>query len=553
VGGGLAVRSSGGLGARDTALERLAAAASEPLDVLVVGGGITGAGAALDAAARGLRVGLVERSDFASGTSSKSSKLVHGGLRYLQQGDVRLVREAVAERDLLRRLAPHLVEAVPFVVPLTGRRLRARMGAGLWAYDALAAFRALHPHRHVRAEEARALLPPMRRDPGSGYLYYDCKTDDVRLVLEVLVAAVRLGAVVCNHCEVSAIQPGPDVCSVAVRDTVTDGSFEIRARSVVVAAGVWADRMEALMKPHSRPRLTPSKGVHLVFDRNDLPISDAAVLIPDAERRRLLFVVPWLGRVLVGTTDTSYDGDLDEPSVEPFDYAYCLDALNASFDVDLTEGHALGAFAGLRPLVAGAAGATADLSRRHLVRDLAPGVVGITGGKLTTFRRMAADAVGAATRALGRVPRCRTRYVRLGCSNVDGLTVALAGRAHRLGIDDTAVPALVRRYGDRALAVLDIVEQTGVSESIAGDATYVAAESIYSARAEMAVDIEDFMARRARLALTDRDGGIDSYVVELFAAERGWTERERRIQEARYLASLARERSAPSAADKAGA
>jgi glycerol-3-phosphate dehydrogenase len=547
------VTSSGGLGARDTALERLAASATEPLDVLVVGGGITGAGAALDAAARGLRVGLVERSDFASGTSSKSSKLVHGGLRYLQQGDVRLVREAVSERDLLRRLAPHLVEAVPFVVPVTGRRLRASMGAGLWAYDALAAFRALRAHRHLRSEEARALLPPMRRDPGSAYLYYDCKTDDVRLVMEVLVGAARLGAVVCNHCEVTAIQPGHNASSIAARDAVTDSSLEIRARTVVVAVGVWADRMEALMKPRSRPRLTPSKGVHLVFDRNDLPTSDAAVLIPDADRRRLLFVVPWLGRVLVGTTDTPYDGDLDEPSVEPDDYAYCLDALNASFDVDLTERHVLGAFAGLRPLVTGAAGATADLSRRHLVRDLAPGVVGITGGKLTTFRRMAADAVGAAARSLGAVPRSRTRHLRLGCSSVDGLTIALAGRARRLGVDETAVPALVRRYGDRALAVLDVVEQTGFSESIAGDTTYVGAESIYSVRAEMAVHIEDFLARRARLALTEGDGGIDSLVVELFAAERGWTERERRIQEARYLASLAHERSAPSAADKAGA
>jgi glycerol-3-phosphate dehydrogenase len=553
VGSELAVRPSGGIGARDTALERLAASASEPLDVLVVGGGITGAGAALDAAARGLRVGLVERSDFASGTSSKSSKLVHGGLRYLQQGDVRLVREAVAERDLLRRLAPHLVEAIPFVMPVTGRRLRARMGAGLWAYDALAAFRALHPHRHVRAEEARALLPPTRRDPGSAYLYYDCKTDDVRLVMEVLVAAVRLGAVVCNYSEVTAVQPGAGMCSIPVRDAVTNSSLEIRARCVVIAAGVWADRMEALIKPRSRPRLTPSKGVHLVFDHNDLPTSDAAVLISDAERRRLLFVVPWLGRVLVGTTDTPYDGDLDEPSVEPDDYAYCLDALNANFDVDLTEGHVLGAFAGLRPLVTRAVGATADLSRRHLVGDLAPGVVGITGGKLTTFRRMAADAVEAATRNLGAVPRCRTRHMRLGCRSVDGLTVALAGRAQRLGIDEKAVPALVRRYGDRALAVLDVVEETGIRESIAGDPRYVAAESIYSARAEMALQIDDFMARRARLALTDRDGGIDSSVVELFAAERGWTERERRTQEARYLNSLAHERSGPSVAHKAGA
>lgn len=547
------MRSAGGLGARDRALELLAASASDPLDVLVVGGGVTGAGIGLDAAARGLRVGLVERSDFASGTSSKSSKLVHGGLRYLERGDLRLVREAVAERDLLRRLAPHLVEAVPFIVPAGGRRMRARMGAGLWAYDALSAFKALHMHRRLGAREMRDLLPPMQRDPRGAYLYHDCKTDDVRLVMELLIGAVRVGALVCNHCEVTAVQPGTGMCAVAVRDACSKQSFEIRARSVVVAAGVWADRLESLIRPHSRPRLRPSKGVHLVFNPEQLPVSAAAVLIPDAERRRMLFVVPWLGRVLVGTTDTPYDGDLDDPSVRPHDYAYCLDALNASFDVGLTPKHVLGAFAGLRPLVRSAAGATADLSRRHLVYDLAPGVVGITGGKLTTWRRMAIDAVESAARDLGAVPRSRTRHLRLGCNSLEGLTATVAGRAQRLGVVPAAVPALVRRYGDRALGVLDVVEQTGLSEPIAADPSYVAAESVYCARYEMAADLEDFLARRARLALTDRDGGLDPLVVEPLAAERGWSARERRDQQARYLDSLARERSAPAVVDKAGA
>ncbi len=460
------------------------------------------------------------------------------------------MREAVAERDLLRRLAPHLVEPVPFVVPVTGRRARARLGAGLWAYDALSAFKALHIHRRVRADETIRLFPALRGAPRGGYLYYDCKTDDVRLVMEVLVGAVRHGAVVCNHAEVTYIEPGFGVTTVGVRDRVRGDDLEIRARKVIVAAGVWADRIESLMKPHARPRLRPSKGVHLVFDQSDLPVSDAAALIPDVDRRRMLFVIPWQGCVLVGTTDTPHSGDLDSASVDASDYAYCLDAVNASFDLDLTTAQVVGAFAGLRPLVAGQGGTTADLSRRHLVYELAPGVVGITGGKLTTWRRMAADALDTAIRGMGPGPRSRTRRLRLGCGRLDVLTATATGRAERLRLDPGLAPALVRRYGDRALAVLDLVEETGLATPIADEPTHVAAEALYAIRAEMAIDLEDFMARRIRLALTDRDGGADRAVSSLFGTERGWSAKETRAQESRYLKSLERERPV---ADRAGA
>ena len=534
-----------GLGTRKAALDRLG---DGILDILVVGGGITGAGIALDGSARGLRVGVAERGDFACGTSSKSSKLVHGGLRYLEQRQFGLVREAATERELLRKLAPHLVEAIPFALPVTGRQMRVKFGAGLWAYDALSSFRSLQLHKYLSANETEEMLPALPRGKVTGgFLYGDCKTDDARLVMEILIAAVRRGATVVNHAGVTSLEGTNNGCSAVVVDAATGEEFEVRARRVIVAAGVWGDEVERLAEPGSTPRLRPSKGIHLVFSPKDLPISRAAGLIPDAEGRRMLFVIPWQDAVLVGTTDTPYTGDMDRPDVGADDRAYCLDALNASFDLGLTDGHIAGAYAGLRPLIAGKAGATADLSRTHKVYDIAPGIVGITGGKLTTWRRMAADAVDRIAPELACQAKSSTRSIRLGSSNVDALRLAVTRRAAVMGVDDDGVTALIRTFGDRALDVLDLAEARDIAGRLDPGHPTLAAAAVYSARHEMVFHLEDFLARRARLALTDHDAGVGagSRAVDLLAGELGWDEDRRSREIDEYRRAIEHERGLP--------
>ncbi|HYP24077.1 MAG TPA: glycerol-3-phosphate dehydrogenase/oxidase [Actinomycetota bacterium] len=530
------------LGRRSTALERLSGGT---FDLLVVGGGITGAGIALDAAARGMSVALVERGDFASGTSSKSSKLVHGGLRYLEQREFGLMREASVERDLLRRLAPHLVEPIPFVLPVSSRWNRALFGAGLWTYDALASFKNLKVHRHLDGDETEHLVPAMPKGKArGGYLFYDCRTDDVRLVLAVLGEARRYGAAVANYAAVESLDGGEDTCRAAVRDRVSGDLFEVSARRAVVAAGVWGDRLEQMSRTGAEARLRPSKGIHLVFRRDDLPVGEAAAFIPDAERKRMLFVIPWHDAVLVGTTDTAYEGDLDAPAVEPEDRAYCLDAVNSTFGLDLGDGDIAGAYAGLRPLIAARAGATADLSRRHAVYSIAPGVTGITGGKLTTWRRMAKDAVDGVAAELGVRSKCRTQWIRLGSSDVSRLRAAVGRRAARLGIAQARVDNLVRLYGDSALAVLDVAERDGLAGPLNGESPSLAAEAVYCAESEMVVHLDDFLARRTRHALTDPPAGTGAASVapELVAAALGWGEGQKASEVDRHRALVERER-----------
>lgn len=537
--------SAGGLGPRSRALERLAASSREPLDLLVVGGGITGAGIALDAVTRSLRVGLVERFDFASGTSSKSSKLVHGGLRYLEQKEFGLVREASTERELLGRLAPHLVEPIPFVIPVSQRWLRAKFGVGLWAYDALASFKSTQIHRYIDADRVEELIPPLPKGKArGGYIYYDSKTDDVRLVMEVLVQAVRLGATVCNYAAVRDLEGSEEGCAARLEDTISGDAFEVRARRIVVAGGVWTDHLEAMARHGSRPRLRPSKGIHLLFRRDQVPMGGAAGFIPDADRKRMLFVVPWIDGVLVGTTDTAYAGDIDHPAVDDDDRAYCIDALNSAFDLDLTVSDVVGAWAGLRPLIAGKAGATADLSRSHALYEIVPGILGITGGKLTTFRRMAYDAVDRVAAELGNKAPSRTRWTRLGCGNLDALKAAVARRSRRLDIAPGVADNLVRCYGDRALSLLDLAADEGLLDELVPGHLPLAAEAVYCARFEMATELSDLLARRTRLALTDRVAGVGagSRAAALMGAEHGWfaSERARQVEAHRIEVQLER-------------
>ena len=536
-----------GLGPRAAALARLCER-ERTFDLLVVGGGITGAGIALDAASRGLSVALVERGDFASGTSSKSSKLVHGGLRYLEQREFGLMREASVERDLLRRLAPHLVEPMPFVLPVSSRWNRALFGTGLWAYDALASFKNLKVHRHVSVEDTERLVPPIPRGKArGGYLFYDCKTDDVRMVFAILAQARRYGAVVANYVAVEALDGAESGCRASVRDCTSGETLEISARRIVVAAGVWGDRLEAMSREDAEARLRPSKGIHLVFRRELLPMADAAAFIPDAERRRMLFVIPWHDAVLVGTTDTAYDGDLDTAAVEPEDRDYCLAAVNSMFELSLGEADVAGAYAGLRPLIASRADATADLSRRHAVYPIAPGITGITGGKLTTWRRMAKDAVDGVVAELGARGKCRTQWIRLGSSDVPRLRIAVGRRAARLGIPQSRVDNLVRFYGDAALAVLDVAEREGMSGALSDDALPIAAEAVYCAEAEMVVHLDDFLSRRTRLTLTDPAAGVgsSSLAPALLASVLGWDEAAAAAEVERHRGLVEHERGLP--------
>lgn len=543
-----------GLGARSDALEKLAATALDPLDVLVVGGGITGAGIALDAASRGAKVGLVERYDFASGTSSKSSKLIHGGLRYLEQREFGLMREACTERDLLRRLAPHLVEPLAFVLPVSGRSTRARFGVGLWAYDALATFRNLKMHKHLDQAETEALVPPLPHGKTkSGFIYYDCKTDDVRLVMENLIQARRYGAVSANYCVVRDLSSSGGMCRALVEDSVSGDSIDVRARRIIVAAGVWSDHVESLASHGAQPRLRPSKGIHLVFSRASIPLLDAGAFIPDADRERMLFVIPWLDHVIVGTTDDSYSGSLDHPSVDAADRAYCIEALNSIFDLTLDEGDIAGAYAGLRPLIADQRDATADLSRRHAVYEIAPGISGITGGKMTTYRRMAKDAVDSVAEELGVTSRCKTRWIRLGSSDVSALRSAVARRCRVLGLGDHVVQNLVRCYGDRALDVLDVAQSEGLTQPLVPGFEPIGAEALYCARAEMATHLSDVLTRRTRLGLIDPAGGVGpgSTAAAVMGGHFSWSRRERKRQADAHRSDLERERGLPLHADPA--
>ena len=416
---------------RDVSLRRLG---DEEFDVLVIGGGVTGAGVALDAASRGLRTALVEKGDFASGTSSKSSKLVHGGLRYLQQRELGLVYESLAERQRLLDNAPHLVSPLPFLIPLFGpdgvasRAMARSYAAVLWAYDVTGGWRIGDHHRRISRDEALAHLPTLVADDlAAGFLYFDARADDARLTLALArTAACQFGAVVANYATVVRLTttPGGRTDGAVVRPSLEADptEFRVTARVVVNASGVWADMVRSLDEGADPRSLRPAKGVHVSVPAERLP-TDIAAVIPVGRDRRSIFVVPWPGTDLVylGTTDTDYDGSLDHPSCSPDDVDYLLGATNQVTTSNLTRADVTGVWAGLRPLLASpgrgrrTSARTADLSRRHRVTTSGHGVVTVTGGKLTTYRKMAQDTVDAVVGLLGESPnrrRCVTRSSR---------------------------------------------------------------------------------------------------------------------------------------------
>jgi glycerol-3-phosphate dehydrogenase len=527
---------------RRRALERLA---SDRFDVLVVGGGITGAGVALDAASRGLRTALVEKEDFASGTSSKSSKLVHGGIRYLQQHEYRLVYENLAERQRLLDNAPHLVTPIPFLIPLFGRAGVVNRGvarayrSALWLYDLTGGVRIGRRHEKVTKTEALAHLPTLRSEELlEGFLYWDARADDARLTLTVLRTAVLdHDAVTANYCPAVAFEPGPDGRVSGARvEPVDEEPFTVRASVVVNAAGVWADVVRSLDEGSDPHSIRPAKGIHITVPREAFPC-DIAAVIPVRQDHRSIFVVSWGEQVYLGTTDTRWDGPLDEPDATPEDVEYLLDAANAVTTRPIGPSDVTGIWSGLRPLLAPVAGKrapserTADLSRRHTVRTSASGVVTVTGGKLTTYRKMAEDTVDAALAVLGgRRRRCVTKNLRLrGAPAGQG-----SKRADRSSHAESTTPAdaassaathLARRYGTETPAVLAVAEERPeLLEPLVPGLPYLAVEAVYAVRAEMACSVADVLDRRTRASLRDARAAATAGpgVAELLAPELGW-------------------------------
>jgi glycerol-3-phosphate dehydrogenase len=530
--------------------DAVAALRSERFDLVVVGGGITGAGVALDAATRGYSVALVEKADYASGTSSRSSKLVHGGLRYLQNFDLGLVREALLERQLMVRLAPHLVRPLPFVVAaFDGARPDRMVGVGLNLYDAMARGGrgrqdgdwAPERHRVIGGDEVVELLPALApRAPTSGYLFYDCQTDDSRLVLTVLGEAERFGAVCANRLEVTdLVDEGGRTSGVWVRDALSGERFPVRAANVVNATGVWADRLrpEELHDEAEVPRIRPSRGTHVVLARETLPL-DAGAIVP-AGGGRAIFALPWLGSTLVGTTDNEHDAeDLDHVLPDDGDIAYLLDAVNAYFGSAIGREDIAGTYAGVRPLIStGDPKKSVDISRKAELYETSSGMITITGGKLTTWRRMAKMTVDRLVEREARTAPCRTQDVPLGQA------VEAAELPRVEGVPEQAYERLARRYGHAAHEVLAVAAERGelAQPIVAGGPPDLLAEAAYAARREQAISVGDALLRRTRIALqaagavADPEGATARRVAAAMVPALGWDESEAEAQARAFL------------------
>ena len=528
---------------------------TEQFDVLVVGGGITGLGVALDAASRGLSVGLVEKDDFSSGTSSKSSKLIHGGLRYLQQGEIGLVYEALHERQRLVRNAPHLVSVLPFMIPILTRdgviskKIARALGSALWMYDLTGGWRIGKLHRRLKSDEAFAHMPTMNKEKLAGaYLYFDAAADDSRLCVAIARTAAKHGAALANYCSVQKITHDSNGrANGAIVRTVENEEFAITARCVVNAAGVWADNIRKADEgtdPHS---IRPAKGVHITVPwkmvRNDI-----AVVIPVRRDKRSLFVVPWVSNgdgtyqyTYVGTTDTDFAGGVDESQSSHDDIEYVLEALNQSVNGSITADDVTAVWSGLRPLVRNedgttATGKTADLSRKHQVRVSATGVVSIAGGKLTTYRKMAEHTVDEVLKQVGKKTACKTKRLRFV-----GATAKSSKKLDREALH------LYQRFGSEARTIQELItSDPSLAEPLIIGLPYLRAEAIFAVRFEMARTLDDILSRRTRARIINRPASLASAraVAKLMATELQWDDAEVERQVANYVDSCAKEAAA---------
>lgn len=528
---------------RADALRRLA---SERFDVLVIGGGITGAGVALDAASRGLSTALVERDDFASGTSSKSSKLVHGGLRYLQHREFKLVYENLYERQIALRNAPHLVRILPFLIPILSKdgllnaKLARGLGSVLWMYDLTGGLRIGKVHRRAKKEDALRHMPTLRaQNVAAAYIYYDAQTDDARLTLTIARTAAARGAVIANHVGVTGLHKN-DVGRITGATVSADGrTFDIEARCVVNATGVWSDVVRAMDEANRPQSIRPAKGIHITVPWEKVR-NDIAAIVPVPKDKRSIFVVPWGDLTYIGTTDTDYDGPIDDPQCTPADVDYLLNAMNLVMAEPLTKDDIVGTWAGLRPLIAGGSVGekTADLSRVHQVFASPGGLISVEGGKLTTYRRMAADTVDAVAGMLGRRGKSVTKRLRLlGASASEGTAMARGSAS----IDEH----VARRYGSLGTEILDLErDHPELAAPLVPGLPYRKSEAIYAVRQEMATTLDDVLSRRTRARLLGRDATIAAAeaVAELIAPELGWDTARVATEVATYRAALDLER-----------
>jgi glycerol-3-phosphate dehydrogenase len=521
------------------------------LDILVIGGGIVGTGSALDAATRGLRVGMVEARDWASGTSSRSSKLVHGGIRYLEQLDFRLVREALVERGLLlQRLAPHLVKPVRFLYPLSKPVFeRLYIGAGMLLYDIFSYTGGRPPgvphHRHLTKRQMLRAIPGL--DAGAfvgGITYYDAQVDDARYVANLARTASFYGAHVASRVRVEGfLKVGQRVVGVTAHDLETGERFEIRARQVVNATGVWTDDTQAMVGERGQFRVRASKGVHLVVPRDRFQSKLGLLLRTE---KSVLFVIPWGRHWLIGTTDTDWNLDKAHPAATAADIDYLLAHVNRVLATDLTRDDVEGVFAGLRPLLAGESDQTSKLSREHIVAHSVPGLVVVAGGKWTTYRIMAKDAIDEAVAALdGTVsPSITDDVALLGAEGYRAAWNKRSKMARAFGVHRVRIEHLLNRYGVMTDELLDLIRaRPELLEPLPGADDYIAAEVVYAATHEGAMHLEDVLARRTRISIEAWDRGVSAAPVaaELMAGELGWDAARTRVEVERYLQRVAAE------------
>ena len=547
--------------ARDAAIAAMTGVAGEgELDVLVVGGGVVGAGVALDAVTRGLATGLVEQRDLASGTSSRSSKLIHGGLRYLEMLDFELVREALEERGLLlTRLAPHLVRPVPFLYPLTHRFWeRPYVGAGLALYDGMAAVGALASggtmglpkHRHLTRKGVQRIAPDFRAETITGAIqYYDCQVDDARLVTTIARTAARHGAHIATRVRVTGfLREGDRVVGVTARDLENDRDLEIRARVVVNAAGVWTDEIQEMVGGRGALHVQASKGVHLVVPRDRIR-SDSGFIV--RTEKSVLFVIPWGRHWIIGTTDTDWNLDKAHPAASRTDIDYILTHVNAILREPLDHEDVEGAYAGLRTLLAGESEPTSKISREHTVVTPVAGLVMIAGGKLTTYRVMARDAIDAAAHSLRTTVNAHLREsitdkVRL--LGADGFETRSNQRvllARRSGLHVARIDHLLGRYGGMIDDILDLIRaRKQLALPIEGAEDYLAAEVVYAVTHEGARHLDDVLTRRTRISIETFDRGVSAApgVAALMAKELGWSRSQTAGEIDHYLRRVEAER-----------
>jgi glycerol-3-phosphate dehydrogenase len=511
---------------RDAALERMA---NEMFEVVVIGGGVVGVNAAFDAASRGLSVALVEARDFAAGTSSRTSKLIHGGLRYLEQLEFRLVREALAERRLLlNTLAPHLVKPVPFLYPLHDRVWeRAYVGSGMVLYDEMAGHDGVPRHRHLTRTGALRIAPGLKPDSLIGGIqYYDARVDDARMTLTVARTAAQFGAAVVNNAPVIGfLREGERVTGVRVRDVATGREIDVRAQQVVNSTGVWTDDIQHLVGERGKFRVRASKGIHLVVPRDRIQLDTGLILRTE---KSVLFVIPWGRHWIVGTTDTDWELSKAHPAASRTDIDYVLEHANRALSHPLTYEDVEGVYAGLRPLLAGESESTSKLSREHMVAIPVPGMVATAGGKMTTARLMGKDAIDVAARGLDRhVPPSSTHQTPL--LGADGYHV-MWNRRHEIaresGLHRERIEHLLNRFGSRIDELLDILaERPELAAPLPGADDYLEVEVLHAASHEGARHLDDVLARRTRISIETFHRGVDSAprAAELMGEVLGWS------------------------------